>query len=169
MPDNVTPVIVGDSHLGILLGEILLHLLQRCGSRTVVGDVLQLLVDDWVQLAIATGIGIVGNLQGGIRMLVLIQVEIYADTVSTAFLLTNRVGIGDRETTLQEVELEIALWGEIYICGQVDADISQWCSHLFGELYHLLSIHNLWYVGLVGLFVLASSRQGGQILTEVLA
>ena len=166
MPDNIAPIIIGDSGLSILLNQILLHLIYTWCQRTTLSYVLKLLIDNWIQLVISAWISIIRYLQCSIRLIVLIQIEVYTYAISTAFLLTYRVSICNREATLQEVKFQITLWREWYISRQIDADISQRCSLFLTEFVNRCTAHNLWNVILVGLLMLISSRQNSQILTE---
>ena len=169
MPDDVTPVVVGDGHLGILLHQILLDLLHRCGRRASVGDVLQLLVDDGIQLLIALRIGIIRDLHRGVGLIVAIELEVDADTIGTALLLTYGIGISDGEAALQEVEFQVTLWREGHVGRQEDTDIGQWRGLLLGEFHHLLTVYDARDVTIVGLLMLAGSGKRRQILAKQLA
>ena len=166
MPDDIVPIAVVDGQLGILLGQVLLDLVHAGSLGAVVGNVLQLLVDDGVQLLVAAGVCIVGDGQRGIGFVVLVQIEVDADAIGAALLLAYRVGVGNGEAALQEVKLQVALGCERHVGGIVDADIGQRCGLLLAEHMGRLAAHDTGNVIPVGLLLLIGRGQGGQILTQ---
>ena len=127
---------------------------------------LQLAVDDGVQFVVARRVGIVGNAQRGVGTVVLLQREIDAHAVGSAFLLAHGIGVGDGQDALQEVEFEVALGREIHVGSVVDADVGERRGHLLREAMDAAAAHDLRNVCLVGLLALVRGGQRGQILAE---
>ena len=99
----------------------------------------------------------------------LVQAHCHTYTIRTTLLLAHRVRIGYLQHTVQEVQFQVGLWCEGNVSGIVDADVSQWCRHLFLKGTREVTCYYLRNVLVVRHLMLSGGWQRSQILAHQVA